>query len=81
MPIPVGLGYERYSDRNPESALQVQTSTCVRSRSFRDLATTQLTAAATTPVMLPATSAGVRLGSNGAGSEYSMPTGLIQTTG
>jgi hypothetical protein len=31
--------------------------------------------------MLPAIIAGVRLGSNGSGPEYSMPTGLTQETG
>ena len=50
-------------------------------RSFLDLATAQVTAAANTAVALPAISAGVRLGSNGSGPVYWTPIGLVQTTG
>jgi hypothetical protein len=48
---------------------------------FLDAVTDQVAAEATTAETPPATSAGARLGLNGAGPEYSMPTGLVQTTG
>ena len=47
---------------------------------FLDAVTNQVAAEATTAETPPATSAGVWLGSNGSGPEYSTPTGLAQTT-
>lgn len=49
--------------------------------SLRFAVMSQAASEATTAKTPPMISAGVKLGSNGSGPEYSMPTGLVQTTG
>ena len=53
----------------------------IASRLFLDAVMDQVAAEATTADTPPATSAGILPGSNGSGPEYSMPIGLLQTTG